>query len=79
MKHPTQLFFRFGLFLLLAGVGAVGFSQLIIEDILQIERVFGEEPLSLSYVRAGLVCAAVGTALLLYGGWRNRRGAKNKG
>lgn len=65
--------------MLLLGIGAVSFSQIIIEDILEVERAFGEEPLSLSYIRAGLVCALAGAALLLYGGWRNRKGAKNEG
>lgn len=72
MRNNTD-FFAFGLFLLLFGVAAVCFSQLIIEDILQIEREFGQEPLSLTFVRAGLVSSLIGAGLLFFGAWRNRQ------
>jgi hypothetical protein len=72
MRNNT-VFFAFGLFLLLLGVAAVCFSQLVIEDILQIEREFGQEPLSLTYVRAGLVSSLIGVGLLFFGAWPNRQ------
>lgn len=72
MRNNT-VFFAAGLFLLLLGVAAVCFSQVIIEDILQIEREFGQEPLSLTFVRAGLASSLIGTGLLFFGAWRNRR------
>lgn len=72
MTRP-KFFLAFGLGLLLLGLAAVFFSQLIIEDLLQIERPFGQTPLSLKFVRAGLLAALVGCLMMVYGGWRNRR------
>lgn len=69
----NKLLFGLGIILLLLGLAAIFFSQLIIEDVLRIERAFGEEPLSLSFVRAGLASTLFGAGLLTYAGWRNRR------
>jgi H+/Cl- antiporter ClcA len=63
-----------GLALLLLSVLAGAFSQVLVEDILRIERPFGEEPLSIQIARYALGTAAIGFALMLYGGWRNKRG-----
>ncbi|MEQ8707278.1 MAG: hypothetical protein RIC19_25320 [Phaeodactylibacter sp.] len=72
----NKTFFAFGLLFLLTGIAAVFFSQMIIEDVLQVEREFGQEPLSLSFVRAGLAGAILGAGLLVFGAWRNRRQKK---
>jgi len=46
---------------------------MIIEDILKIEREFGQEPLSLTFVRAGLISSLLGVGLLLFSAWRNQQ------
>lgn len=56
-----------GALFLLLGILAVAFSQTLIEEVLEVEREFGEEPLSLSFVRGGLFIATMGAALLFYG------------
>lgn len=60
-------------FLIFIGVIAIFFSQYIIEDILLIEREFGEEPLSLTYVRLGIFTATVGSGLLIWKTWKQKR------
>jgi len=69
----SKYWFWAGIALLLLGTVGLFFSQLIIEDWLQIERPFGEEPLSIKYIRAGGIAFLLGVAFLLYGGWRNWR------
>jgi len=63
-----------GVIFLLAGILLASFSELIV-DIMQIERAFGQEPLSIQLVRYGLLIAVLGLGMMLYGGWRNRRAA----
>ena len=60
-------------FLIFIGVIAIFFSQYIIEDILLTEREFGEEPLSLTYVRLGIFTATVGSGLLIWKTWKQKR------
>lgn len=69
----NKYWFWSGIVLLLIGTIGLFFSQLIIEDWLQIERPFGEEPLSIKYVRAGGIAFLLGAAAMAYGGWRNWR------
>lgn len=63
---------KLGVILLLAGILLATFNELIV-DAMQIERAFGQEPLSIRLVRYGLLAAALGLGLMLYGGWKNRR------
>ena len=62
-----------GLSLLLISIVAITFSQVIVEDILGIERAFGEEPLSIKLTRYGLGGLVVGVGLMLYGSLLNRK------
>ncbi|MCB9301375.1 MAG: hypothetical protein H6566_12050 [Lewinellaceae bacterium] len=62
-----------GLSLLLISIVAITFGQVIVEDILGVERAFGEEPLSIKLTRYGLGGLAVGVGLMLYGSLLNRK------
>ncbi|MCO6493940.1 MAG: hypothetical protein J5I98_36310 [Phaeodactylibacter sp.] len=73
MKKGKQFIWA-GLALLLLGAVGITMSQLIIESWLGVEREFGREPLSIKATRAGLLVFAAGLGLMVYGGWRNRRG-----
>ncbi|MCO6475565.1 MAG: hypothetical protein J5I94_03035 [Phaeodactylibacter sp.] len=68
-----KYFLWVGLALLLIGIIALTMSQLIIEELLGMERQFGEEPLSIKAARYGLLFSAAGLGLMIYGGWRNKR------
>lgn len=76
MDNTSKILLGLGIACLTLGIAAVLFSQAIIEDVLQIERAFGQEPLSLSFVRGGLVCAIAGAVLLAMAVRRNRRHLK---
>jgi ABC-type nickel/cobalt efflux system permease component RcnA len=71
--RKKKAIFGLGLTLLFLGIVAIFFSQMLIEDILQFKRTFGEEPLSLRFVRAGLISVMLGAGLLIYAGWSNLR------
>ncbi|MCB0566837.1 MAG: hypothetical protein KDD01_20915 [Phaeodactylibacter sp.] len=62
-----------GIALLILGVMAVTMSQLVIESLLDIEREFGEEPLSIKVARYGLLVFVIGLGLMIYGGWKNKQ------
>jgi hypothetical protein len=68
--NKDRIWLPLGLALLLLGAIGLFFSQWIIEDWLEIERPFGEEPLSLRFVRAGGIVFLAGLLSLAYGGWR---------
>ncbi len=74
--QKSKYYFWAGLALLILGIIAGAFGQLIVEDILGMERPFGEEPLSIKLARYGIGASALGAILMLYGGWRNKRGKK---
>lgn len=73
MKKGKQFIWA-GLALLLLGAVGITMSQLIIESWLGVEREFGREPLSIKTARYGMLAFAAGLGLMVYGGWRNRRG-----
>lgn len=73
MKKGKQFIWA-GLALLLLGTVGITMSQLIIESWLGVEREFGQEPLSIKTARYGMLAFAAGLGLMVYGGWRNRRG-----
>ncbi len=62
-----------GLALIITGSIGLFFSQLIIEDWLQVERHFGEEPLSIRTMRVGGIVFLAGIIAMVYGGWQNQR------
>lgn len=65
-----------GMALLVVGIIATTMSQMIIEELLGMERAFGEEPLSIKVTRGGLLSLALSLGLLIYGRWRNRQEKK---
>ena len=71
--NNRKYFLWAGLSLLLISIVAITFSQVIVEDILGIERAFGEEPLSIKLTRYGLGGLVVGVGLMLYGSLLNRK------
>ncbi len=81
LKHQSNAPVKKGKYFLLAGLAllvisilAGAFSEMIIEDILGIERAFGEEPLSIRLARYSLAGFVLGLGLMLYGGWLCRDG-----
>lgn len=68
-----KFFLLSGLALLVISTLAGAFSQMIVEDILGIERAFGEEPLSIRLARCSIAGFALGLGLMLYGGWLKRK------
>lgn len=62
-----------GVATILLGTILTAFSEIIVEDILGIERAFGEEPISITVTEVGLVLLLIGVILLVYGSWKNRK------
>jgi ABC-type Fe3+-siderophore transport system permease subunit len=58
---------------ILLGTILATFSQIIVEDILGIERAFGEEPLSITVTEVGLVMLLLGVILFVYASWKKRK------